>query len=197
MFHVGAPLPIEVDKDRRRDDVVTAAGKLIAEGGLDAVTFRNLARELQCSTTSISHYFPSMRDVLLATYRQTADRAAARREALMSGGGADVVGVLQQILPLGDQQSRDWKVWLCFWTSALFDPVLAEEQKQRSRATVGQIARLLLASGWTGPDVQAVGQSIMTTIYGIAVQAIFDPEHWPPEMQRRALRKAVDAIMDK
>lgn len=191
-------MPIEVDKVARREAVVVAARRLIAAGGLDAVTFRNLARELDCSTTSISHYFPTMKDVLVATYRETADIAAARREeAIRDGRGDDVVAVLERTLPLGEAQADDWKIWLCFWTAALFDPAMAEEQKIRSRATGEQIARLLLGAGYPARGLRDLAHAIMTAIYGIAVQAIFDPEEWPADAQRRALRKALGQLMDR
>jgi AcrR family transcriptional regulator len=190
-------VPIEVDKVARRDAVVVAARRLIAAGGLDAVTFRNLARALDCSTTSISHYFPTMKDVLVATYRETADIAAAKREAAIRDGGRDVLAVLERTLPLGDAQADDWKIWLCFWTAALFDPAMAEEQKVRSRATGEQIARLLLGAGHPARGLRELANAIMTAIYGIAVQAIFDPEEWPAEAQRRALRKTLGQLMER
>jgi AcrR family transcriptional regulator len=186
-------VPIEVDRGRRHDAVVEAAARLISSGGLEGVTFRNLARELGCSTTSISHYFPTRNDVLLATYRHVAATVSAQREALMEQGRADVLTVLERILPIDETQTSAWRVWLCFWTSALFDPVLAEEQKQRSRATGEQIARFLRKAGWAARDATSGSREIMTAINGIAIQAIFDREAWPPDTQRKAIAALVDA----
>ena len=99
--------------------------------------------------------------------------------------------VLQQILPIGEDQSDDWKVWLCFWTSALFDPALAQIQQARNEVTRGEIRQLLVASGWTAAAARELSQLMMTTIYGIAIQAIFDPAQWTPAQQRKALRKVL------
>lgn len=187
-------MPVEVDRDARHLAVVAAARRLIIEGGLSAVTFRNLARELDCSTMAISYYFPTMNDVLLATYRHVATISSERREALIARGVSDPVALFEEILPLGSDRFDDWKVWLCFWTSALFDPLLAREQKLRSQATSGQLARALVAAGWQPENARRRAQSVMTAIYGIAIHAIFDPGEWPPETQRQALRDALESL---
>jgi AcrR family transcriptional regulator len=181
-------VPIAIDRAQRSADVARVAAQLIAQGGLEAVTFRNLAAALGCSTTAISHYFPTRNDVLVATYTYIADRAQARRAQVQADGKHGVAEVLQQILPIGEDQSDDWKVWLCFWTSALFDPALAQIQQARNEVTRGEIRQLLVASGWSAAASRDLSRQMMTTIYGIAIQAIFDPAQWTPAQQRKALQ---------
>ena len=189
-------MPIEVDRDARHLAVVTAARRLIVDGGLAAVTFRNLARELQCSTMAISYYFPTMNDVLLATYRHVATTTSHRRETLIAQGHADPLSFFEEILPLGRERFDDWKVWMCFWTSALSDPLLAREQKERSQSTCEQLARALISAGWAESKAHLQARAVMTAIYGIALQAIFDPEQWPASAQRAALRGALGLMGD-
>lgn len=180
-------MPIEVDREQRQLAVVAAAVDLIVEGGLEAVSFRNLARRLGCSTTSISHYFADKSDVLMATYHYAATRAARRRDEA-SAGRSDPLTALEEVLPIGEEQRRDWVVWMCFWTSALHDPMLATEQAARSRKSREGIEQRLLAAGHAPDAAARLSQSVLTTIYGIAVQAVFDPAAWPPDVQRAALR---------
>lgn len=180
-------VPIEVDREARQRTVVEAAVDLIVEGGLEAVSFRNLARRLGCSTTSISHWFSDKSDVLMATYHYAATRAARRRDDAYTAH-RDPVSALEEILPIGDDQRRDWIVWMCFWTSALHDPTLAQEQAARSRRTREGIEQRLIAAGHPADAARGAAQQILTTIYGIAVQAVFDPAGWPPDVQRAALR---------
>lgn len=184
-------MPIAIDREQRSADVARVAAQLIAQGGLEAVTFRNLAAALGCSTTAISHYFPTRNDVLVATYIHIADRAQARRAQLQSGGRHGIAELLQQILPIAEEQSDDWRVWLCFWTSALFDPALAQIQQVRNEVTRSEIEQLLGTSGWTPAAARDLSQLMMTTLYGIAIQAIFDPARWPPAQQRKALQKVL------
>lgn len=180
-------MPIEVDREQRQQTVVAAAVDLIVEGGLEAVSFRNLARRLGCSTTSISHYFADKSEVLMATYHHAATRAARRRDDA-SARRTEPLTALEEILPIGEDQRRDWVVWMCFWTSALHDPTLAKEQAARSRKTREGIEQRLIAAGHAPGAAARLSQSVLTTIYGIAVQAVFDPAAWPAEVQRAALR---------
>ena len=186
-------MPIEVDAEQRKRDVVEAATRLIVAGGLEAVTFRNLARELGCSTTVISHYFDSKSEVLRATYLSVMSRAERRRRESHASGRTGLMS-LEEILPIGEDRGRDWVVWICFWNSALFDPKLAAEHKLRLHRAVGIIESALRESGASGPGVAATAQAIMTVVYGIAVQAVFDREYWTPERQRKSLRQALKGL---
>ena len=134
---------VATDRDQLGAVLGDYLDKPIAQGGLEAVTFRNLAAVIGCSTTAISHYFPTRNDVLLATYSHVADRARRQRQARPADTGIDVAAQLQQILPIGSDKSDDWKVWLCFWTAALFDPRLADLQKTGNAATRDEITQLL------------------------------------------------------
>lgn len=187
-------MPIQVDVDQRHRDVVEAARRLIVGGGLAAVTFRNLAAELGCSTRVITNYLPTMRDVLLATYASVAGGTAADREALFARG-EDAITILEGILPIGDDKVEDWVVWLCFWTAALFDAELACAHRKRNAATTARIARWLEEIGQPADMAAAHAVTIMTTIYGIAVQSVLDPAGWPPEAQRRHLRQVVEQMV--
>ena len=184
-------MPREIDRKQRIHDVAAAATELIVAGGLDAVTFRNLAARLGCSTMAISHYFATRNDVLRSTYQFVADRAAARRAQASTDIRRNAEEQMKQILPVGREQARDWVVWLCFWTSALFDPVLARTQKKRSEVTRGEIRRLLDLSGCPARQSEELSQTLMTTIYGIGIQAIWDPKGWTPARQRREFEKVL------
>ena len=57
-------MPRIVDHDARRRRVAEEAAELIAERGIDAVTFREIGERAGCSTAIVSHYFRDKRDVL-------------------------------------------------------------------------------------------------------------------------------------
>ena len=190
-------MPREIDRKQRILDVASAAADLIVEGGLEAVTFRNLATRLKCSTMAISHYFATRNDVLRATYQFVADRAAARRAQASTDIRRNAEEQMKQILPIRREQMRDWVVWLCFWTSGLFDPALARVQKKRSDVTRGEIRRLLEMTGTPKARSDDLAQTLMTTIYGIGIQAIWDPKGWTPARQRREFEKVLRNLGDR
>jgi AcrR family transcriptional regulator len=187
-------MPIEVDRDQRQWEVVEAAIELILAGGLEAVSFRTLARKLGCSTTAISHYFSNKEAVMRAIYHHAASRAAQRRDQAHTSGRANLLTALEEILPLGPLQRDDWVVWMCFWTSALFNPTLAAEHRKRTRQTREGIEARLLAVGHSAENAGPLSQSVLTTLYGIAVQALFDPERWTAEVQQATLRRALQGL---
>ncbi len=188
-------MPLDVDQDQRREDVARVAAKLVAERGMAAVTFRNLASEMSCSTTAISHYFDSRNAILAETYRFVVARASARRVPPPGADARARLASIDQILPLDRQNWDDWVVWLCFWTEALFNPELARLQKEYSRDGRRIIEELLQSLGCRSEMAHDLSQKVMTTIYGIAIQAAFDSEFWTPAAQRAALDEVLQPVL--
>ena len=58
-------MPAKVDADDRRHGLVLAAAALIAEEGIGALTNQRIAERLGASTTVVTHYFRSKRELVL------------------------------------------------------------------------------------------------------------------------------------
>jgi AcrR family transcriptional regulator len=188
-------VPVDVDQAQRRRDVAEAAARLIAQSGIGAVTFRNLAAQLGCSTTAISHYFPNRKAILIETYRFVVERASRRRAPPPGADKGTVLASLDPILPLTEEGRDDWVLWFCFWTEALFDPELAGVQRQYSRESRQTIEAMLRGVDCPADEAHDLSQKIMTALYGIAVQAAFDPEAWTPAAQRAALHEVIQPLL--
>ncbi|HEX2793349.1 MAG TPA: TetR/AcrR family transcriptional regulator [Croceicoccus sp.] len=183
-------MPIEVDPGQRKREVVEAAHALIREGGLGAVTVRNLAARLGCSTTAITHYFADKSEIVLASYQHSVARAKERRARAASMG---LAGQLEAVLPIGQENWDDWLIYIAFWPVALHDPLLKTEQRERNRQLTafveGELVRgNQLPASISDEERREIAGRIVATIYGVAIQAIFDPEDWPAERQREVLR---------
>jgi AcrR family transcriptional regulator len=182
-------MPIVVDEARRRADVVRAATDLILEGGLAALSFRNLARALGCSTTVISHYFRDKEDVLAETFRCSTAQTMARRDQVLAETGGDLLRAIEALLPDCEAQRRNWIVWLNFWTAALPDPALREEHRAGLAGTRERLRDYLAGKGRA--DAGQAAEVISSTLVGISAQAVFDPAFWTPKRQVEAFRRAV------
>lgn len=180
-------MPKVVDHDARRRVVTAAAAHLISEGGVDAVTVRELARATRCSTAVVSHYFKNKRELLVCTFREATDHVRTRLDIVFARDPGDLRGVLEAVLPLDEERRRDWSVWLAFWADAIADVELGGEQRQRVRDMREIVADVLRTSGRAPERVDAEARRLLTTVIGIAVQASFDPEEWPPDRQREVL----------
>lgn len=186
-------MPIEVDADQRKREVVEAAHALILEGGLGAVTVRSLAARLDCSTTAITHYFTDKSDIVLASYRHSVARATERRSRAAHLG---LEGQFEAILPLEKESRDDWLIYIAFWPMALHDAVLKAEQGMGNRKLTAFVEEGLVKGNHLPASIgdderHQIAGRIVAAIYGVAIQAIFDPEDWPAERQRDALRRSL------
>jgi AcrR family transcriptional regulator len=182
-------MPIVVDEAHRRLAVVNAAAALIVEGGLPALSFRNLARQLGCSTTVVSHYFRDKQEVLAETFRHAAACTIAQRDRVLAATGGDLLRAMEALLPASEEQRRNWIVWLNFWNAALVDPALREEHRAGLAGTRDRLRDHIAARGHADPEDAA--EVISSALVGISAQSVFDPEFWTPERQVAAFRRAV------
>jgi len=184
-------MPVFVDREERRRLVVAVASRLIAESGLDAVTVRDVAQAAECSTAIVSHYFHNKRELLFLTYNSSIEGASARCNAALKASGGDLKALLAELMPLGEEQIIEWKIWLAFWARAVADPEIAEAQRKcilRTRGDIVHVMEDLDRQGLLRPglDLADEARRILTLLLGLAVQVLFDPDDWPVE-RRHAL----------
>lgn len=187
-------MPLIVNSDERRAAVVATAADLIVEGGLNAVTFRNLASRLGFSTAVISHYFRDKTEVLRETYRHVIAQAIAHREAVLAGQDPSLVRALEELLPLSETPRQIWTIWICFWTAALFDPELLEEHRLGLAGTRERLRIHFADTGLPPATAESHAQDVAKTLFGIAMQALFDPLYWTADRQRAAYRRTVEGL---
>jgi TetR/AcrR family transcriptional repressor of bet genes len=174
-------MPRLVDHEARRREVAAVAAELIARRGLD-VSVRDVATAGGYSTTVVTHYFASKRDLLLHAYR-SAGAATEARIAAVDG----LLGICEAILPLDEPRRLTWQTWFAFWGAAVADAELADMQRRRLLFFRG-----LLAHELDGDDEAA--RELLVLVRGIAAEAVFDPDDWPPERQRELLRRTLDRL---
>jgi AcrR family transcriptional regulator len=186
-----------IDHVERRREVCEIAAKIISRSGVEGITFRNVAREANCSTRIVSHYFKNRRDLLLMTFREFSNRSLEEGEDAIKSG-VDLQVALERLLPLDRQRRLNWQVWLAFWGTIASDSEFIAEQRTRSRQIAALIERLLvMALGATAPpdiDLTFESERIVTLIVGIATQSLFDPRKWVADKQRAHLAKELRDI---
>ena len=181
-------MPVFVDHEERRRQVVAVASRLIAQAGLDAVTVRDVANAADCSTAIVSHYFHNKKELLFLTYRASIDRATQRCDAALGPDGVDLRAFLAEIMPLDEERLIEWKIWVAFWAKAIADPDIADAQRDCVRRTRGNIARVLttlMARDELQADLNPEDEArrLLVLIMGMAVQVMFDAEEWPNARQ--------------
>src|SRR5260370_5841621 len=102
-------MPAKVDAEDRRRRLVLAAAELIADEGISALTNGKIAKRLSGSTTMVTHYFRSKRELVLDTYQTMASRSRARLEQAMRGSDDPLAACLHALLPLDGSTRLEWR----------------------------------------------------------------------------------------
>jgi TetR/AcrR family transcriptional regulator, transcriptional repressor of bet genes len=193
-----AIVPKVVDHDVRRAEVVAATWQVIADEGLEAATIRRIAQAAGCTTGRVTHYFDAKDDVLVAAleavHAAAAERMRRRLEAEPREGEAALRAVLLEALPLDDERRREWGVWLAFWGRAAVDARLIREHERRYESWRALLGALVAQVSGARPGSAAVRTGVdlvATSIDGLGIQALLQPDRFPP----RRLAAMVDVLV--
>lgn len=176
-------MPRVVDHQARRAEVAAIAADLIARRGIDRVSLRDVAAAGGYSTTVVTHYFASKRELLQHAYRSAGTDTEARLAGIGPAGDR-LLAICEAILPLDEPRRRTWQIWFAFFGAAIADEELAAMQRRRV-----QHFRELLTAELDGDHDAA--RELLVLVRGIATEAVFDLEDWPPERQRQQVEHAI------
>jgi len=189
-------MPKIVDHEVRRRQVAEIAAALIARCGLEGTKVRDIAALAGCSTSIVSHYFRSKHELLLSAYRLRMERTSARVDEATEAG-RDLAEILSGVLPLDEERTDSWRIWLAFWGLATADEAFLIEQRQRSREAVDLFHRAIISTGRIVESDRSflVAQALLSAAAGIATQAVYDPERWPADRQREILALHIAGLL--
>lgn len=176
----------------RRAELAEAAYRLIADGGLDGLSIRLLARAVGAKSTGlVSHYFVDRAEIVAAAL----DHAAA---VMMERARphADPVEVIVSILPTDDTSLENWRFALAVRAGALNDPTLASFERAIHRYWHDHLPGALADAGRLPDDADPhpAIDHLVAVIDGIALRAVLAPDDWPAGRQRRHVELAMSAL---
>lgn len=175
----------------RRDELAAAAYELIAEKGLSRFTLREVARRVGATTGLVSHHFSDRADLVDAAVQHAEDLVRARAEAGEDYGPEEL---LRHGLPIDDESTTHWRLWLSVRTEALFDPTLRPID---ARMHASWVAAARVALGRLDlPDPGWAIAQVLAVIDGIALRATGDPDAWPAERQLEHARAGLRTLLD-
>ena len=184
-------MPKVVDHDERRERIAEAAWRIIEREGPDGASLRRIARETGRTTGAVTHYFRDKRELMAFAFGLVVDRSTSRMAR--AAAEASVTEALAQLLPLDEERRRETTVWLALMSASLTDPDLAVELRQRyRRAREATLPMFRMALEETrGEDPDDVADELLAVVDGITVDALTDPERYPPDRQLALLRRAL------
>ena len=184
-------MPRVVNHEERREEIAEAAWRVIEREGLAGADLREIAREAGHTTGVITHYFRDKRELMTFAFGLLVDRSTARMARASAEAG--LLEALAQILPLDEERRRETAVWLALVSASLTDPQLAEGLRLRyrqAREAMLPVFRTALEEV-PGEDPEDIGDELLAVVDGITVDALSDPERYPPGRQLVLLRRAL------
>lgn len=188
-------MPKYVDHDARREEIVNATLRILAERGPRGLTIRSVAEEMGGSSTVVTHYFPT-RDSLI---EGVVDSFAEWSETLyaIEAGSADARERLRVFLhwfvPASEEALNEERARM---------NLLAERNSyppvEGFIRSVDTWARTLIGEhleGLADPDeIEGLVDLIRVVTNGVALAAVELPEDWPPERQFATVDRLLDLL---
>ncbi|MGV9422854.1 TetR/AcrR family transcriptional regulator [Streptomyces sp. NPDC003656] len=185
--------PAPVDHESRREDVSRAVWQVLAEKGFGGLTLRAVAAAMGVSTGMLMHYFPAKRALIAHALSLLESNTAGRpRREHPAPGLATVRAMLLDILPLTPDDTARNRIWVSSWDLSLADDALAAEQAERYtrlRATLSPHLSAARDAGELPPDADPdqLAATAVAFTHGLVVQALFDPDRFPEDVQTAML----------
>ncbi|MFF4138512.1 TetR/AcrR family transcriptional regulator [Streptomyces mirabilis] len=194
-------MPKQVDHAQRRSEISAAVWQVVSKSGLEGLTLRAVAAAAGCTTGMVTHYFRDKKALIAharsVMHRRMADRidAMPRRETAWES----LYAVAEQALPLDEERRLEAVVWSHFLLTTRTDPELLHEHTVSHASWVRRLTGLVSAAvpGQPEPsDLEAQVRSLVTCLDGLVLNAVTDPETYPPELQRRVLKTQLNLIVE-
>jgi AcrR family transcriptional regulator len=183
--------PPRGDHDARRRAVSEAVWRVLADRGFGQLTLRAVAAEMGVSTGLLTHYFPTKRALVQYAHGVAEERTSTRvLRAAPEQGLPALRSALLDVLALTPEAVAMNRVWVSFWDAAIGDPELAATETARYERWRGKlrphVETAVRLGHVTGP-VDDVVVTVAAFAHGLVVQALFDPDRFPPDRQTQLL----------
>jgi len=183
-------MPRTTSHHERREHIAEAAWRVIEREGIAKLNLREIAREGGYTTGVLSHYFRDKQELLAYALGLVVDRQAER---VLRVAQVDLRAALAELLPLDAERRRECVIWLALTTASLQQPDLAAELQRRcaqARTAISSALGNALAAS-SDEDIDDLADELQALIDGITVNALGQPERYPPERQLAVLARAL------
>ncbi len=191
-------MPKIVDHAARRREIAEVVARLIAGGGLEAATFRQVAHSSGYSKGVIEHYFDN-KEALIGGALDWVNHCYLQRVATSTrelAGLAALRSRMEAILPLNRRVRDEWKVRMVFWSEAAITPSLRAGQAARFDLAVrmyrADLERAVALGEMAAPDdLDALAQRLFMAIIGACTLSLYNASRWNGQF----LRAEVDHLL--
>lgn len=187
----------------RRIEVSAAAWRVIVREGLDRTSIRAIARELDCTTGVVTHYFRNKQELILFALNQVTEnlKQAMQEVAEQPPSIERLVEMLSAFLPLDTKRQEILKVWVAFLGYA----VGRETLMLQHQASAGQLRELIMQELETLKAAKKIREDINTSleanvllalVNGIALDSLIQEKCLSSKQQKMVIRRYFQKITD-
>jgi len=183
-------VPKIVNHELRRNEISAVAAALIASGGMEMATIREIAAGSGYSKGVVEHYFEN-KDALISAALSWINQCYERRVEKATRGLLGMAALQQRVqatLPLNKAVRDEWKVRLVFWSVAAINEELRKQQEQRLRRAAdyfeGDI-RHAIENGEISPADEPIdlARRLVTMTTGISIAALHSRSLYTRQLQ--------------
>lgn len=131
------------DSHESRESITFAVWGLIAHGGIEAVTFRRVAKQADVSVGRVQHHFATREVLVRAACEAMIDIAHAQYQELPDEPLERLRHILVHAVPDSPEGRIGASVWYAFLAKSADDPEIARLLAETKRGTEDECARLL------------------------------------------------------
>jgi AcrR family transcriptional regulator len=186
----------------RREQLISAAARVIARSGYDAATVRDVAREAGVSTGVIAYYFEGKDDLFAHVLRSASRSFRARLESAQAGTHTPrerLLAMAEAATPADEEAVRAHALWIDFWARAARDPALAGLTVRLYDGWRSEIAEAVREGQSAGAfrrdaDPDAFARGYAAAADGLATHVVLHRGVVSPDDMRSACAALVDAL---
>lgn len=174
---------VSATTQQRREYIIQAATRVIAEQGLAALSVRSVATEAGCSRGLVEHYFRNKATLLVAS-NDWANRVYLERVQAAAGtltGLAALEIRLRNLLPYNSTIHDEWKVRVAFWHQGITLPLVEQSNNQSFYAVYSALLADLQQAHEAGEicakiPVIETSELLLMTVIGLCTSCMNDAE---------------------
>jgi len=184
--------------DANRLEIASAACALVADGGMENVSLRRIAKQLGTTTGYISHYYLDKEDLLEAALLAALDelhRPSSRPETLDEWLELGV-----EMLPRDGEALRFWRVLTAFQAASLNSPRLAAVLNEYAPDRVDDLSRLLadvVPPDTSAAEITSLARAILLLLAGLGTTFTITPGTFAKAHQRAIVTTSVYGLIEE
>ena len=189
------------DAAERRQDLIAATVRAIAEHGVADSTVERICAGAGVSRGLISHYFSGKAELLLETYRQLTDELGRETAKAARARGDDALERLRAAVEVSFRppvfEADKLPVWLAFWHEARTTPELNALNRDLYRGYRAVITRLMTEAArdrGVALDAHRAAFGLTALVDGLWLEWTLDPEAFSPTEAEAVCQDYLDRL---